>query len=66
MPASVLHRLSAFTTTPDGGNPAGVWVGEVLPDAASMPRITSDVGYSETASMHSAPPGVGGPGGAEQ
>ncbi|MGC3871891.1 PhzF family phenazine biosynthesis protein [Halomonas sp. GXIMD04776] len=44
-----LYRLSAFTRDPRGGNPAGVWVGEALPDAATMQRIAAEVGYSETA-----------------
>ena len=46
---SSLHRLSAFTTDPNGGNPAGVWIGDQLPDAAEMQRIATAVGYSETA-----------------
>jgi PhzF family phenazine biosynthesis protein len=49
MAGGVLHRLAAFTTTPTGGNPAGVWIGEALPDAATMQRIAAAVGYSETA-----------------
>ncbi|MGW8250498.1 MAG: PhzF family phenazine biosynthesis protein, partial [Anaerolineales bacterium] len=44
-----LHRYSAFTLNPQGGNPAGVWVGELLPDTDSMQRIAAEVGYSETA-----------------
>ncbi len=44
-----LYRLSAFTTTPDGGNPAGVWIGDRLPAAPEMLRIARAVGYSETA-----------------
>ncbi|WP_048308806.1 PhzF family phenazine biosynthesis protein [Halomonas sp. PR-M31] len=44
-----LYRLSAFTHDPLGGNPAGVWLGETLPDAATMQRIAAEVGYSETA-----------------
>lgn len=44
-----LHRLSAFTTDPSGGNPAGVWIGEELPSPAEMLRIAADVGFSETA-----------------
>ncbi|WP_418316218.1 PhzF family phenazine biosynthesis protein [Piscinibacter sakaiensis] len=43
-----LHRLSAFTDHPAGGNPAGIWIGERLPDAAQMQRIAAEVGYSET------------------
>lgn len=44
-----LHRLAAFSETPAGGNPAGVWVGDVLPEPAEMQRIAAEVGYSETA-----------------
>jgi PhzF family phenazine biosynthesis protein len=49
MSRGTLYRLSAFTDTPDGGNPAGVWVGEALPDLAEMQRIAHKVGFSETA-----------------
>jgi PhzF family phenazine biosynthesis protein len=44
-----LHRLAAFTLTPDGGNPAGVWIGDDLPDPSTMQRIAAEVGFSETA-----------------
>ena len=44
-----LYRLAAFSTSQAGGNPAGVWLGEALPDAAAMQRIAAEVGYSETA-----------------
>lgn len=44
-----LYRLAAFSTNPAGGNPAGVRLGEALPDAAAMQRIAAEVGYSETA-----------------
>src|SRR5689334_1873584 len=44
-----LLRLAAFTTDPTGGNPAGVWIGDALPDAATMQAIAADVGYSESA-----------------
>lgn len=44
-----LYRLSAFTHNPEGGNPAGVWVGDALPDAETMRSIAAEVGYSETA-----------------
>lgn len=49
MPHGSLYLLSAFTTMPDGGNPAGVWIGDRLPDAAEMQRIAKRVGFSETA-----------------
>lgn len=49
MTSGTLYRLSAFTTTPRGGNPAGVWVGDTLPEPAMMQRIAAEVGFSETA-----------------
>jgi PhzF family phenazine biosynthesis protein len=52
-----LLRLSAFTTDPRGGNPAGVWIGEELPGEAEMQRVAAEVGYSETAFL--APDGSG-------
>lgn len=47
--APVLRRLAAFTTDPGGGNPAGVWIGQALPDPEDMLAIAAEVGYSETA-----------------
>jgi len=44
-----LYRLSAFTDTPSGGNPAGVWIGETLPAAEEMQAIAAEMDYSETA-----------------
>ena len=52
-----LLRLAAFTTDPNGGNPAGVWIGDTLPSDQDMLRIAADVGYSETAFL--APDGSG-------
>ncbi len=49
MNAGSLYRLSAFTTTPTGGNPAGVWIGDALPEPDEMQRLAAEVGYSETA-----------------
>jgi PhzF family phenazine biosynthesis protein len=46
---SELLRRAAFTLDPAGGNPAGVWIGDVMPAASEMQRIASEVGYSETA-----------------
>ena len=42
-------RYSAFTTDPDGGNPAGVVLDARGLDDAAMLRIAAEVGYSETA-----------------
>jgi PhzF family phenazine biosynthesis protein len=44
-----LQRLAAFTTSPLGGNPAGVLIADALPSPAEMQRIAAEVGYSETA-----------------
>lgn len=49
MTSGILYRLSAFTTKPDGGNPAGVWIGDRLPDPETMQCIAAEVGFSETA-----------------
>lgn len=46
---SALHRLTAFTIDPKGGNPAGVWLGDSLPLPEEMQRIAGEVGFSETA-----------------
>ncbi len=48
MQDGTLKRLSAFTDVATGGNPAGVWVGDALPDPETMLRIAGEVGYSET------------------
>jgi PhzF family phenazine biosynthesis protein len=50
----ILGRLAAFTTNPAGGNPAGVWVGDRLPDPNEMQRIAARIGYSETAFLAAA------------
>lgn len=49
MKEGTLYRIAAFAETATGGNPAGVWVGEVIPDEDTMQQIAADVGYSETA-----------------
>lgn len=49
MSNGTLYRYTAFSSDPAGGNPAGVWVGDALPDAATMQKIAAEVGYSETA-----------------
>ena len=42
-------RIAAFSDGDSGGNPAGVAIGDMLPDPARMQAITADVGFSETA-----------------
>lgn len=48
MSSGSLYRLSAFSLTPEGGNPAGVWIGERIPDPTVMQQIAAEVGFSET------------------
>lgn len=42
-------RLAAFSDADQGGNPAGVWIGDIFPDDAIMQQVAAEVGYSETA-----------------
>ena len=42
-------RIAAFSDGETGGNPAGVVIADVLPDAAEMQRVAAEVGFSETA-----------------
>jgi PhzF family phenazine biosynthesis protein len=42
-------RYAAFTTTPTGGNPAGVVLDATGLDDADQQKIAAEVGYSETA-----------------
>ena len=49
MTAGTLYRLSAFSSHPEGGNPAGIWIGDTLPEPDAMQQIAADVGFSETA-----------------
>lgn len=49
-------RYSAFTSEPDGGNPAGVVLDAARLDDQEMLRIAADVGYSETAFLQATGP----------
>ncbi|MBN9191125.1 PhzF family phenazine biosynthesis protein [Microbacterium sp.] len=44
-----VERWAAFTTVPQGGNPAGVVLGSDALSAQDMQRIAAEVGYAETA-----------------
>ncbi|EHK66059.1 PhzF family phenazine biosynthesis protein [Achromobacter arsenitoxydans] len=52
-----IHRIAAFTSQGQGGNPAGVVVADQLPPPDEMQRVAADVGYSET--VFSCPDGNG-------
>ena len=43
-----VQRLAAFSKGPTGGNPAGVWLGEHMPQPAQMQRLAAQIGHSET------------------
>jgi len=44
-----LRKYTAFTSNPSGGNRAGVWVGDELPDSDYMQGTAAELGFSETA-----------------
>jgi len=48
-PMTPVLRIAAFSDGNQGGNPAGVWIGDVLPDTAQMQAIAAEVAFSETA-----------------
>ena len=50
-------KIAAFSDGNTGGNPAGVVLGDHLPDIDAMQRIAAEVGFSETA--FAAPAGTG-------
>jgi PhzF family phenazine biosynthesis protein len=41
-------KIAAFSDGDTGGNPAGVVIGDISPDAAEMQAIAAKVGFSET------------------
>jgi len=43
-----IQRIAAFDDDGQGGNPAGVWLGEALPPAAEMASVAHELGFSET------------------
>ena len=42
-------KIAAFSDEQAGGNPAGIVLNKVMPTAADMQRIATEVGFSETA-----------------
>ena len=52
-----LQKIAAFSDGAQGGNPAGVWISDILPAPAEMQRIAAELGFSETA--FAAPEGDG-------
>ncbi|MEV3934000.1 MULTISPECIES: PhzF family phenazine biosynthesis protein [unclassified Streptomyces] len=58
-PGAEVLRYTAFSTDPDGGNPAGVVLDASGLDDASMLAVAAELGYSESAFL-TAPDGRGG------
>lgn len=50
-------RIAAFSDGATGGNPAGVVIGDTLPEAARMQAVAAEVGFSETAFAAPVQPG---------
>ncbi|KFI06595.1 PhzF family phenazine biosynthesis protein [Massilia sp. BSC265] len=42
-------RIAAFSDGDEGGNPAGVWIGDALPPSSEMQALAHAIGFSETA-----------------
>lgn len=57
-------RYTAFSSTPEGGNPAGVVLDAAGLDDGRMLAIAAELGYSESAFLTPPPAGLGEPGGA--
>ncbi|MEM1049851.1 MAG: PhzF family phenazine biosynthesis protein [Pseudomonadota bacterium] len=52
-----VRRIAAFSDQEQGGNPAGVVIGDALPEPSVMQSVAAEVGFSETA--FAAPEGEG-------
>ncbi|MFC9973032.1 PhzF family phenazine biosynthesis protein [Spirillospora sp. NPDC127200] len=61
MATEILH-YTAFSTDPEGGNPAGVVLDASGLSAADMLSIAAELGYSESAFLTDPPEGLGEPG----
>ena len=48
MNESDILRIAAFSDGDQGGNPAGVWIGEALPSPSEMGTLAHAIGFSET------------------
>ncbi|WP_327699669.1 PhzF family phenazine biosynthesis protein [Streptomyces sp. NBC_00459] len=59
-PSPEVLRYTAFSTSPDGGNPAGVVLDATGLDDSQMLAIAADLGYSESAFLTAPPEGPGG------
>ncbi|MFD3626078.1 PhzF family phenazine biosynthesis protein [Streptomyces sp. NPDC058698] len=60
-PRPEVLRYTAFSGSPDGGNPAGVVLDATGLDDAAMLAIAAELGYSESAFLTPPPEGLDGP-----
>ncbi|KQV93667.1 PhzF family phenazine biosynthesis isomerase [Streptomyces sp. Root369] len=60
-PRPEVLRYTAFSTTPEGGNPAGVVLDATTLDDGDMLAIAAELGYSESAFLTPPPEGLDGP-----
>ena len=60
-PRPEVLRYTAFSSSPDGGNPAGVVLDASDLDDGDMLAIAAALGYSESAFLTAPPEGLGGP-----
>ncbi|MFE4054277.1 PhzF family phenazine biosynthesis isomerase [Streptomyces sp. YIM B13518] len=58
-PRPEVLRYTAFSSSPDGGNPAGVVLDAGALDDEDMLAIAADLGYSESAFLTAPPEGLG-------
>ncbi|MFF3889764.1 PhzF family phenazine biosynthesis protein [Streptomyces sp. NPDC001914] len=62
-PHAEVLRYTAFSSTPGGGNPAGVVLDASALDDSDMLAIAADLGYSESAFLTAPPQDLDGPAG---
>src|SRR5690349_3735785 len=59
-PRPEVLRYTAFSSAPDGGNPAGVVLDAAALDDSDMLAIAADLGYSESAFLTAPPESLAG------
>lgn len=60
-PRTEVLRYTAFSSSPEGGNPAGVVLDASSLDDGEMLAIAAELGYSESAFLTAPPEGLAGP-----
>ncbi|MER7564639.1 PhzF family phenazine biosynthesis isomerase [Streptomyces sp. NPDC097941] len=60
-PRTEVLRYTAFSSSPEGGNPAGVVLDASAMDDGEMLAVAAELGYSESAFLTAPPEGLAGP-----